>query len=274
MIWIFLGIAVLYLLGSKNGTSGGFLATIESGLTGLTSEISSVASSVSGAAVINPANIYTLSAQDIQTIGSQFSDFTNTYEVVDTNATYTLAAAMASAIQNLKIECYIGDGYCVAATGGAQYNYLYPPANPAPANMVPSVAQIASGGVSTAVAITSDISKLATGAVSSVIPFVGTVAQAVLGFIAAKHAAAVTEENKILCSLIPQLNAWYAYIKTNFYAGAWSGADTMTIVQQVQAQAQAAIAQDTSSGALHAIGEEVEAITAAYQYIIEKSNLG
>lgn len=213
--------------------------------------------------------LYTLTSDDINTIASHYNNGSSTFTVHDAGGvSYTLGQAMHSAIANLQIEAYTGDTYC-NGTG----------ANPVQGD---AIAGMAAGQIATGVQVAESLAKSAGaavaqvgGALASAVPIVGTVVSvftAVLGFISAHHAAAVALENKILCPLLPALNGAYQHVIAQMRAGA-TGADIMQAVQTIQAQAHQVIAQDAGSGALNAVGEEVDAITEAFALIVQKSGI-
>lgn len=253
-MWILIAIAAFFLLSKSGslGSLGGLLAP----------------------------SLYQLTPADISEIASHYHDGSNTFQIQDNNnpfigpgvQRYSLAHAMQLAIQNLQVVAYAGDGYCQgtganpAATGTDAISAISA-GYTAKASQVATSLAVSQQGVSAA----SDLSGIA-----SAIPIVGAIAgiaTAVFGFLSAHHAARVQEENKILCPLLPMLNGWYQYIAQQMRSGAWNGATVMTNVQAVQQDAHQAIAQDSSSGALNAVKEEVDAITEAFGLIVKNSGI-
>lgn len=213
-------------------------------------------------------NLYSLTSDDVNTIASHYNNGSSTFTIHDANGvSYTLGDAMRRAIANLQIEAYTGDNYCLG-TG----------ANPVQGD---AIASMAAGNIANATQIAASLAHSATAAgaaasaLGSAIPIVGTIVSAftaVFGFISAHHAAAVALENKILCPLIPALNGSYQHVLAQMRSGT-SGADIMQAVETIQSQAHQVIAQDPGSGALHAVGEEVDAITEAFGLIVQKSGI-
>lgn len=227
--------------------------------------LGNVASSLTGG-----PTLYTLSAADIQAIAAGYSDGSNDYVVHDTNATYTLAQAMASAIQNLQIECYIGDGYCAAVARPSGSSVLA--AGLAASGVaVQGAEQVGNAAPTSATGIVG-----ALGSASNVIPVIGSIIgifAGVASFISAHHAQAVALENSILCPLIPAVNQALATVRANMVSGAWNGTQIMQEVEQIVTETQQTIAKDPSSGALHAVGEEILAIRDAFATIVTRSGI-
>jgi hypothetical protein len=218
-----------------------------------------------------PSSVYTPTQADVNSICAQFTDCTNQYVVQDTNASYTLAQAMQKALATLLICCYVGDGYCVNVAGGAAYNYLWAVPAGASTTGLGTLDQINAGQTVSSTQVAEDISENLVQTIPVVGQVIGQIANVVTGFLNAHHAQAVELENSILCALIPILNGFYTQILANLQNGIWTPAQCAELAVQVQSQAHTAIAQDSASGALHAIGEEVDAITAMYQLIAANS---
>lgn len=220
IFWLIGGAAALYLL-SKGG----------SGILGR---------------ILAP-KLYQLTDADISTIAHHYHDGTNSYVIQDTNARYSLADAMHRSIQNLRIEAYVGDGFCQGVGVSKSVE-----ADQAASNLAARAAQADPEPIShTILAITSKI----------------------FGFISAHHAAAIRKENAILCPLVPSLNSQYAYVEQQMRSGKFNGQQVIEAIDQIQQQAHSVIAEDSSSGALHAVGEEVDAVTEAFTLIVQRSGI-
>lgn len=245
MIWILLAIGGLYVLSqSKNPVTG-------------QSSLSDAVSSITSLVKPRP-KIYQLTDSDIRNIASHYHDGSNNFEVDGKS----LAEWMYLSIQTLSNQAYTLDKYCQGLT---------PPAGITPGK----ITTLGSEGTQIAGTIEQTITGTALKATSA-IPVIGTIlsiGSLVFGFISAHHAAAVQKENQILCALLPQLNASWAYINSQMVSGAWDGPTVLANVQGLQTQAHSVISQDSSSGALHAVGEEVDAIVEAYSLIVQKSGI-
>lgn len=215
-------------------------------------------SSIPGLSALIAPKLYQLTTYDVQAIAGQFSDGNNSYEIQDFNNPYTLSAygssryslaqAMALAIQIQQVVCYAGDGYCAGVgTPDSQTTVEAEGSN--------ALAQISASDPE-------PISKT-----------ILSLASKVFGFIGAHHAAAVEKENSILCPLVPRLNGEYAAVLKAMQSGQINGATVMANVNVIEQQAQQIIATDSGSGALHAVGEEVSAITLAFQKIVTESGI-
>lgn len=216
-----------------------------------------------------PPNLYTLTPTDVEEIAGHYSDGRSTFKVNG----ITLGDALRLAIKNHRIAAYTETSkYCQGLVSPAQI------AGGA------GIAAMASGGVATADGIATNMFEQSqqasnpselTGFAKS-LPIIGIIASigtAIFGFISHHHAEAVAKENKILCPLIPALNGQWQHIDSEISSGRLDGPTAQQAVLAVQQQAHQVIAEDSSSGALHAIGEQVDAITEAYQLILEKSGL-
>lgn len=209
-----------------------------------------------------PPNLYTLTQSDVEEIAGHYLDGRSTFKVNG----ITLGDALRLAIENHRIAAYTQTSkYCQGLVSPAQV------AGGA------GIAAMASGGVATSAGIASEMSSF-TPALQGIgaIPIIGSIAAigtAIFGFISHHHAEAVAKENKILCPLIPALNGQWQHIDSQISSGKLDGVSAQQAVLAVQQQAHQVIAEDSSSGALHAIGEQVDAITEAYQLILEKSGL-
>ena len=224
---------------------------------------------VAGAITGGPA-LYTLSQSDISAIARNYPDGSNNYTVHDTNATYTLAQAMAAAIQNLQIMCYTGDGYCAGQTRPSGSSVLS-------AGLASSQVAIA-GATQIGDAASTDATGIVgtLGSLSNALPVVGSIIgifAGVVSFISAAHAKAVALENSILCPLIPAVNQALATARANMVSGAWNGTQVMQDVEEIVTETMQVIAKDPGSGALHAVGEEVQAVRDAFQLIVTRSGI-
>jgi|SRR5690348_3436726 len=200
--------------------------------------------------------LYQLTPADVQQIASGFHDGTNSFEIQDNNnpfigpgvQRYSLAHAMQLAIENLQVVCYAGDGFC---QGIGQPD---------------SKDQVAAIG-------SNALAQIAVRDPEPISKTILSLASEVFGFIGAHHAAAVQKENGILCPLIPRLNGEYAALAQAMRSGSLGGSVVMANARAIQSQAHQVIATDSGSGALHAVGEEVDAITEAFQMIVSKSGI-
>lgn len=257
---IFIAIAALFLW--KTGVLGDTLSAV-------------------GIAV--PPKLYILTASDIQEIGANFSDFTNSYQVSDATGEQSLAEAMQDAIENLQVYCYTDDSYCdgissevapasdafTAISQGSVVTTQQIQQSLAATSASEESSTTEAEGEAIAAGVAGQVAKAGIPVISQIAGF----ASAIISFIGSSHAAAVSKENAILCPLIPTLNGCYAYIKSQMTSGAWNGATILAAVTEVQTGAHTVIAQDSSSGALHAVGEEVDAITMAFQKIVAESTI-
>src|SRR5487761_810685 len=163
---------------------------------------------------------------------------------------------MHQAILTLRVTVYTPDKYCQGT----------PPSGG-------SILQLGITGAGSAVGYATDIGNSASplaggltgmlGSLSSALPVIGTVIgifTGVMSFIGAHHAAAVRKENAILCPLLPAINQAFANLEAKMRTGAANGAAVNQEADQIVTEGNQVISQDPSSGALRAVGEEVEAV--------------
>lgn len=201
-------------------------------------------------------SLYQLTPADISEIASHYHDGSNTFQIQDNNnpfigpgvQRYSLARAMQLAIQNLQVVAYSGDGFCQGIG-------------------TPDSKTVVTAEASQALA------KISASDPEPISHTILAIASKVFGFIGAHHAAAVQKENGILCPLVPRLNGEYAAVLQAMQSGQINGATVMVNVQAIQSQAHQVISTDSGSGALHAVGEEVDAITEAFGLIVKNSGI-
>ncbi len=181
----------------------------------------------------------------------------------------TFAQWMHQAILTLRVTVYTNDKFCQGA----------PPSGA-------SVLQLGITGAGSAVAEATNIGNAASplaggltgflGSASNALPIIGTVIgifQGVMSFIGAHHAAAVRKENAILCPLLPAVNQAFANLEAKMRSGALNGSQVNQEADQIVTETMQVISQDPGSGALHAVGEEVEAVRDAFALIVSRSGI-
>jgi hypothetical protein len=215
---------------------------------------------------ISAPTIYALTAADVQSIAQNYSDGRSNYVIRDTNASYTLAAAMATAIRTLRISVYTGDGFCSGVARPSGNSIL----------AAGQTVNLGTAGVAVAGSAISGGAAFAATTIGKALPIIGSFVglfTGVMSFISAHHAAAVKLENQILCPLIPAVNQALANAEAAMRSGKANGQQTLANVAQIVQETEQVIAQDSSSGALHAVGEEIHAISDAFSLIVEKSGI-
>lgn len=184
----------------------------------------------------------------------------------------SFAQWMHQAILTLRITVYTADTYC---TGQGP--------RPAGSDVLALGALGAAGQlVQGATTIGDNASPLATGltgllgSASNALPIIGTAIglfTGVMSFIAAHHAAAVKLENSILCPLIPALNQALANAEAAMRNGSANGPQTKATIDAIVNETFQVIAKDPSSGALSAVGEQIDAVRDAFYLIIQNSGI-
>ncbi len=114
------------------------------------------------------------------------------------------------------------------------------------------------------------------GSIASAATVVGLIATPFIiafGMIHAHHAAAVSKENAVACPIVPAINAQLSGIDSQLRSRKITGAQAMTLLLQLQSNANEVFAIDPHAGIIMQLTHVLDGIIKVYQLIIQKTGV-